>query len=137
MLVYVIFGGMLATTWVQIVKAVLLTAGTILLSVLVLAQFHFSLFEFFDAIARVTGSFCAGGAPAQFRLGEFDKGRGAHPLQAEPPHSDAGRRRTRSRHVAGSARPLVVVHRHWRAPNHLRSPSSLMRRAEPSACRML
>jgi cation/acetate symporter len=74
MLVYVIFGGMLATTWVQIVKAVLLMTGTILLSVLVLAQFHFSLFEFFDAIARVTGSFCAGGAPAQFRLGEFDKG---------------------------------------------------------------
>ncbi|HVG45958.1 MAG TPA: hypothetical protein VM890_14550, partial [Longimicrobium sp.] len=29
MLVYVIFGGMLATTWVQIVKAVLLMGGTI------------------------------------------------------------------------------------------------------------
>jgi cation/acetate symporter len=63
MLVYVIFGGMLATTWVQIVKAVLLMSGTILLSVLVLARFHFSLFEFFDAVARVSGSFCADGAP--------------------------------------------------------------------------
>ncbi|MEO6235934.1 MAG: cation acetate symporter [Vicinamibacterales bacterium] len=62
MLVYVIFGGMLATTWVQIVKAVLLMTGTILLSVLVLARFHFSIFEFFDAIAGVTGSFCAEGA---------------------------------------------------------------------------
>src|SRR5216684_5783942 len=31
MLVYVIFGGMLATTWVQIVKAVLLMSGTVLL----------------------------------------------------------------------------------------------------------
>src|SRR5690242_14813236 len=35
MLIYVIAGGMLATTWVQIVKAVLLMSGTILLSILV------------------------------------------------------------------------------------------------------
>jgi cation/acetate symporter len=62
MLVYVIVGGMLATTWVQIVKAVLLMSGTILLSILVLARFHFSVVEFFDAVARVTGSFCAEGA---------------------------------------------------------------------------
>ena len=61
MLVYVIFGGMLATTWVQIVKAVLLMTGTILLSILVLARFHFSLFAFFEAVANVTGSFCAEG----------------------------------------------------------------------------
>src|SRR6266516_2794854 len=53
MVAYVVFGGMLATTWVQIVKAILLMAGTILLSVLVLAHFHFSLAEFFDAITRV------------------------------------------------------------------------------------
>ena len=62
MLIYVIFGGMLATTWVQIVKAVLLMTGTILLSILVLARFDFSIFAFFDAVARVTGSFCADGA---------------------------------------------------------------------------
>jgi cation/acetate symporter len=62
MLVYVIFGGMLATTWVQIVKAVLLMSGTIMLSLLVLARFHFSVFEFFEAVAGVTGSFCAEGA---------------------------------------------------------------------------
>src|SRR5579872_6127728 len=36
MVTYVVFGGMLATTWVQIVKAVLLIAGTIFLSVLVM-----------------------------------------------------------------------------------------------------
>lgn len=54
MIVYVVFGGMLATTWVQIIKAVLLIAGTILLSVLVLAHFHFSLPEFFQAISQVT-----------------------------------------------------------------------------------
>ncbi|MEP6821469.1 MAG: cation acetate symporter, partial [Chthoniobacterales bacterium] len=34
MIAYVVFGGMLATTWVQIIKAILLMAGTVLLSVL-------------------------------------------------------------------------------------------------------
>src|SRR5712691_13109217 len=42
MVAYVVFGGMLATTWVQIVKAILLMSGTVLLSVLVLAHFSFS-----------------------------------------------------------------------------------------------
>ena len=53
MIVYVVFGGMLATTWVQIVKAVLLMAGTFLLSILVMAHFHFSFSEFFGAISHV------------------------------------------------------------------------------------
>src|ERR1041384_3717352 len=51
MLVYVVFGGMLATTWVQIVKAILLMGGTILLSMLVMADFHFIFGEFLDAIS--------------------------------------------------------------------------------------
>ena len=54
MIVYVIFGGMLATTWVQIIKAILLMAGTIFLSVLVLAHFGFSFGNFFNAISHVT-----------------------------------------------------------------------------------
>src|SRR6266511_4261964 len=54
MIVYVVFGGMLATTWVQIIKAMLLMGGTILLSILVLAHFGFSLTHFFNAIAHVT-----------------------------------------------------------------------------------
>jgi cation/acetate symporter len=54
MIVYVVFGGMLATTWVQIIKAILLMSGTVLLSLLVLAYFGFSLGRFFDAIAHVT-----------------------------------------------------------------------------------
>lgn len=58
MIVYVVFGGMIATTWVQIVKAILLMAGTILLSLLVMAHFHFSFGEFFTAVSQVhyTGS---------------------------------------------------------------------------------
>lgn len=54
MIVYVVFGGMLATTWVQIIKAVLLMAGVMLLSVLVLSQFGFSLDRFFDSATRVS-----------------------------------------------------------------------------------
>src|SRR5438270_8836469 len=42
MIVYVVFGGMIATTWVQIIKAILLMGGALLLSTLVLAHFHFS-----------------------------------------------------------------------------------------------
>src|SRR5436853_2570608 len=54
MIVYVVFGGMLATTWVQIIKAMLLMGGTILLSILVLAHFGFSFANFFNAIGHVT-----------------------------------------------------------------------------------
>ena len=42
MMIYVFFGGMTATTWVQIIKAVLMLAGGTLLSVLVLYAFKFS-----------------------------------------------------------------------------------------------
>ncbi len=54
MITYVVFGGMLATTWVQIVKAILLMSGTLLLSILVLAHFDFSFSKFFTAIGQVT-----------------------------------------------------------------------------------
>jgi cation/acetate symporter len=39
MIAYVLFGGMIATTWVQIVKAVLLVGGALILAVLVLSSF--------------------------------------------------------------------------------------------------
>ena len=54
MIIYVVFGGMLATTWVQIIKAILLMGGTILLSILVMAHFGFSFSAFFNAIGHVT-----------------------------------------------------------------------------------
>src|ERR1700759_846798 len=53
MIVYVVFGGMLATTWVQITKAILLLGGTFLLSELVLRYYHYSLAEFFAPIGHV------------------------------------------------------------------------------------
>ena len=42
MMVYVLFGGMTATTWVQIIKACMLLAGVSFMAFMVLAQFHFS-----------------------------------------------------------------------------------------------
>src|SRR6476661_3870938 len=39
MLVYVVFGGMLATTWVQIIKAILLMGGAFALSWMVLSKY--------------------------------------------------------------------------------------------------
>ena len=52
MLVYVVFGGMLATTWVQIIKAVLLMGGAFALSWLVLGKHDYSMTKFFTAVAH-------------------------------------------------------------------------------------
>ncbi|MGH8046071.1 MAG: solute symporter family protein [Chthoniobacterales bacterium] len=54
MIIYVVFGGMLATTWVQIIKAVLLMSGSLLLSILVMSRFGFSFPRFFEAIGSVS-----------------------------------------------------------------------------------
>jgi len=47
MIIYVTFGGMLATTWVQIIKAVLLLSGVTFMGFMVLSHFGFS----FEALA--------------------------------------------------------------------------------------
>ena len=47
MIVYVTFGGMLATTWVQIIKAVLLLSGVTFMAAMVLSHYGFS----FEALA--------------------------------------------------------------------------------------
>ncbi|MFD9126517.1 cation acetate symporter [Kitasatospora sp. NPDC059571] len=55
MIVYVTVGGMRATTWIQIVKAVLLVAGSLLLTVLVLVRFHGDLAALMTAAADRSG----------------------------------------------------------------------------------
>src|SRR5690349_4764500 len=55
MIVYVTIGGMKGTTWVQIVKAVLLMAGTILITFLVLLKFHFNISDLLGAAASNSG----------------------------------------------------------------------------------
>ncbi len=52
MVLYVSFGGMIATTWVQIIKAALLLFGSSVLAVMVMARFDFSFERLFsDAVA--------------------------------------------------------------------------------------
>lgn len=54
MTIYVLFGGMTATSWVQIIKAVLLMAGTIIISFLVFLKFDFSIFKMYREMATAT-----------------------------------------------------------------------------------
>jgi cation/acetate symporter len=53
MMVYVLFGGMTATTWVQIIKAVMLLAGTTYMAFAVLSMYHFSMNELFAKAVEV------------------------------------------------------------------------------------
>jgi cation/acetate symporter len=55
MLCYVVFGGMVATTWVQIIKAVLLMAGIVVMSVFVLAKVGGSPIELFNRAESEAG----------------------------------------------------------------------------------
>ncbi|QHC28840.1 solute symporter family protein [Streptomyces sp. HF10] len=59
MIVYVTIGGMKGTTWVQMVKAVLLMAGALLLTFLVLMKFHFDVSDLLGRAAENSGK----GAP--------------------------------------------------------------------------
>ncbi len=56
MMAYVLFGGMLATTWVQIVKAFLLLGGAAALALLVLSRFGFDPRALFAAAAAKYGA---------------------------------------------------------------------------------
>jgi cation/acetate symporter len=56
MLVYVLFGGMLATTWVQVVKAALLMAGGVVLAFLVLTHFEMNPLKLFAAASEKYGT---------------------------------------------------------------------------------
>lgn len=52
---YVLFGGMLATTWVQIIKAVLLLGGATIIVVMTLAKFDFNPLNLFESAAAKYG----------------------------------------------------------------------------------
>ncbi|WP_294739992.1 cation acetate symporter [uncultured Exiguobacterium sp.] len=54
MTIYVVFGGMTATSWVQIIKAILLMAGTAVISFMVFAKFDFSIFKMFSEVKQAT-----------------------------------------------------------------------------------
>lgn len=52
MTVYVIFGGMVSASWVQIIKTVLLMTGTFLIVLIVLSRFHWNLIDLSHTVAR-------------------------------------------------------------------------------------
>ena len=54
MTVYVVYGGMTATSWVQIVKTVLLMSGTFLLSLIVLARFEWHVMHLLEFVKKGT-----------------------------------------------------------------------------------
>lgn len=56
MILYVTFGGMLATTWVQIIKAVLLLSGATFMAVAVLYGFGFSIEALFEKAIEIKGT---------------------------------------------------------------------------------
>jgi cation/acetate symporter len=64
MLCYVVFGGMVATTWVQIIKAVLLMAGITVMSLFALGKVGFNPIELFNRAEEQKG-----GADSTFSLG--------------------------------------------------------------------
>ncbi|GHI00300.1 solute symporter family protein [Neobacillus kokaensis] len=54
MTIYVLFGGMMATSWVQIVKAALLMAGMVIISFLVLMKYNFNIGTMFTEVKTAT-----------------------------------------------------------------------------------
>lgn len=54
MTIYVLFGGMIATSWVQITKAVLLMAGMVIVSFIVLMKFNFNIGAMFTEVKSAT-----------------------------------------------------------------------------------
>lgn len=69
---YVTFGGMLATTWVQIIKAVLLLSGATFMAFMVLRHFNFSAEEMFAGAAAVHAKGAAIMAPGGMLTSPID-----------------------------------------------------------------
>jgi cation/acetate symporter len=74
-ILYVLFGGMLATTWVQIIKACLLLSGATVLVFLCMKSFDFSYPKMFSEAARMyTGKFLEPGGLISHPLDAFSLG---------------------------------------------------------------
>ena len=100
MIIYVTFGGMIATTWVQIIKAGLLLGGSTLMALLVLAQFGFD----FNALHRQGDR-----GPSEARRDPVAR-RGGR--QSDQRH--LARHRADVRHRRPAAHPDALLHRRQR-----------------------
>ncbi len=101
MIFYVVVGGMRGTTWVQIVKAVLLMGGTILITVLVLAKFNFN-------VSRHARHRCR---PEWRRQGVPRAGPEVRRLDREQDRLHLARSGPRARHGWSAAHPDPLLHR--------------------------
>ncbi|MDQ0337988.1 cation/acetate symporter [Caldalkalibacillus uzonensis] len=54
MTIYVVFGGMMATSWVQIVKTVLLVTGTLMFCLIILSRFEWDMLRMFILVTEAT-----------------------------------------------------------------------------------
>jgi cation/acetate symporter len=54
MTLYVVFGGMIAASWVQIIKTVLLMSGTFLIALIILARFDWNLVSLLNQVSEST-----------------------------------------------------------------------------------
>jgi cation/acetate symporter len=104
MLAYVVFGGMLATTWVQIIKACLLMTAGVALSLGVLIATGFDLGVLFATAAA--------NHPAGVEYL-------ARRLRADVPRHRVGGARVRDRHRGAPAHPDPVLHRPGRTAGPL------------------
>ena len=92
MIVYVLVGGMKGTTWVQIIKAVLLIAGAALMTVMVLAKFGLNFSEILGSAQTAIS-----GSARQGRRRRATSWRPARSTAARPTSQDQPRSRWPSR----------------------------------------
>jgi hypothetical protein len=118
MLAYVLFGGMVATTWVQIIKAILLVIASLVLVVMVWLPYGFSLPGFLADVTESSGA-CR---LAAGRSGEGDVGGRTRPaIPRAGPVFQGADRPDLARHGAGvrhgrtAAHPDAFLHRADRA----------------------
>lgn len=89
MIVYVTIGGMKGTTWVQMIKAVLLIAGALLITLLVLVKFNFNISDLLGKAAENSGQGRSSSSPAsstaRTRPPSWTSSRSAWPSSSGPP----------------------------------------------------
>jgi cation/acetate symporter len=112
MMVYVLFGGMTATTWVQIIKAALLLGGATFMAFMVLAQFGFSPEAMFAKRRRGEDRHRGGrraSAADAARAGHLDHGPGQFHQGSDL--GDLVRHGADVRHRRPAAHPDALLHR--------------------------
>ncbi len=120
MLSYVLFGGMVATTWVQIIKAVLLVTASIVLVIMVWSQYGF-FGDFLSNVVADPEDPGAGRADPRRRREEHDAGAARAALPRARPAVQGADRPDLARHGAGvrhrrpAAHPDALLHRADRA----------------------